>query len=106
MSYYKYQALIYEKIIPSTGVANLRVLTNEAKTYCPGCGWPGLEIAKNLTVGTAPKSAVAADLYGSNEFKRYVFRFIAKYWKQINANDRHKWIESNPALLSQILNAI
>ena len=48
MNYYKYQALIYEKIIPGTGVANLRVLTNEAKTYCPGCGWPGLEMAKNL----------------------------------------------------------
>ena len=29
-------------------MANLRVLTNEAKTYCPGCGWPGLEMAKNL----------------------------------------------------------
>jgi len=48
MNYYKYQSLIYEKIIPGTGVANLRVLTNEAKTYCPGCGWPGLEMAKNL----------------------------------------------------------
>ena len=29
-------------------MANLRVLTNEAKTYCPSCGWPGLEMAKNL----------------------------------------------------------
>jgi len=48
MNYYKYQALIYEKIIPGTSVANLSMLTNEAKTYCPGCGWPGLEIAKNL----------------------------------------------------------
>ena len=48
MNYYKYQALIYEKIIPGTGVANLRVLTNEAKTYCPGCGWPGLEMTKKL----------------------------------------------------------
>ncbi|MCL0046205.1 O-antigen ligase family protein [Nitrospinaceae bacterium] len=48
VSYYKYQALIYEKIIPGTGVANIRVLTNEAKTYCPGCGWPGLEMTKNL----------------------------------------------------------
>ena len=48
MNYYKYQALIYEKIIPGTGVANLSMLTNEAKTYCPGCGWPGLEMAKNL----------------------------------------------------------
>jgi hypothetical protein len=48
VNYYKYQSLIYEKIIPGTGVANLRVLTNEAKTYCPGCGWPGLEMAKNL----------------------------------------------------------
>ena len=47
-NYYKYQALIYEKIIPGAGVANLRVLTNEAKTYCPDCGWPGLEMAKNL----------------------------------------------------------
>ena len=48
MNYYKYQALIYEKIIPGTGVAKLSMLTNEAKTYCPGCGWPGLEMAKNL----------------------------------------------------------
>ena len=48
VNYYKYQALIYEKIIPGTGVANLRVLTNEAKTYCPGCGWPGLEMTKKL----------------------------------------------------------
>jgi hypothetical protein len=48
VGYYKYQALIYEKIIPGTGVANLRVLTNEAKTYCPGCGWSGLEMAKSL----------------------------------------------------------
>ena len=47
-NYYKYQVLIYEKIIPGTGVANLRVLTNKAKTYCPGCGWPGLEMTKNL----------------------------------------------------------
>ena len=48
MNYYKYQALIYEKIIPGTGAANLSMLINEAKTYCPGCGWPGLEMAKNL----------------------------------------------------------
>jgi len=48
MNYYKYQALIYEKIIPGTGVANLSMLTNEAKTYCPRCGWPGLEMTKNL----------------------------------------------------------
>jgi hypothetical protein len=48
VNYYKYQALIYEKIIPGASVANIRVLTNEAKTYCPGCGWPGLEMAKNL----------------------------------------------------------
>jgi len=48
VNYYKYQVLIYEKIIPGTGAANLRMLTNEAKTYCPRCGWPGLEMAKNL----------------------------------------------------------
>ena len=48
VSYYKYQALIYEKIIPGTGVANIRMLTNKVKTYCPGCGWPGLEMTKNL----------------------------------------------------------
>ena len=47
-NYYKYQDLIYEKIISRTGIANLRALTNEAKTYCPGCGWPGLEMAKHL----------------------------------------------------------
>lgn len=48
VNYYKYQALIYEKIIPGAGVANLRVLTNQAKTFCPDCGWPGLAMAKNL----------------------------------------------------------
>ena len=48
VNYYKYQTLIYEKIIPGTGVANLRVLTDEAKRYCPGCGWPGLEMSRNL----------------------------------------------------------
>jgi hypothetical protein len=48
VNYYKYQVLIYEKIIPGTGAANLRMLTNEAKTYCPRCGWPGLEMTKNL----------------------------------------------------------
>ena len=62
-----------------------------------------LELAKNLTVDTAPQLAVAADLYGSKEFKRYVFRFVTKYWKQVNVNDRYEWIERNPALLSQIL---
>jgi len=48
VNYYKYQALIYEKIIPGAGLANMRALTNEAKTYCPDCGWPGIEMAKNL----------------------------------------------------------
>ena len=48
-----------------------------------------LQLAKYLTVETAPKLSVAADLYGSNEFKKYVFRFIAKYWKQFNLNDRY-----------------
>jgi O-antigen ligase len=48
VNYYRYQALIYEKIIPGTEVDNLRKLTNEAKMYCPACGRPGLEMAKNL----------------------------------------------------------
>ena len=48
MNYYKYQDLLYEKIIPGNGVANLNELTNEAKGYCPSCGWPGLEMARHL----------------------------------------------------------
>jgi hypothetical protein len=48
MNYYKYQALIHEKIISGTAVANLNESTNEAKGYCPSCGWPGLELAKHL----------------------------------------------------------
>jgi len=48
MNYYKYQDLLYEKIIPGIGLANLHELTNEAKGYCPSCGWPGLEMAKHL----------------------------------------------------------
>ena len=65
-----------------------------------------LELAKNLTVDNAPNFTAAADLYGSNEFKKHVFRFVSKNWKQMNVNDRHEWIENNPALLSQILNAL
>jgi hypothetical protein len=48
MNYYKYQTIIYEKIIPGTGVLNMRLLTNKAKTYCSSCGWPHLEMAKTL----------------------------------------------------------
>jgi len=29
-------------------VVNMRILTNTAKTYCPSCGWPHLEMAKDL----------------------------------------------------------
>ena len=29
-------------------MANLNELTNEAKGYCPSCGWPGLEMARHL----------------------------------------------------------
>jgi O-antigen ligase len=48
MNYYKYQAIFYEKIIPGTGMVKMRMLTNQAKIYCPSCGWPHLEMAKNL----------------------------------------------------------
>ena len=48
MNYYKYQTILYEKIIIGTGVVNMRMLTNKAKIYCPSCGWPHLEMAKNL----------------------------------------------------------
>jgi hypothetical protein len=48
MNYYKYQTILYEKIITDTGVVNMRMLTNKAKTYCPSCGWPHLEMAKTL----------------------------------------------------------
>ncbi len=48
ISYYKYQNILYEKIMTGAGVAKMRMLTNKAKTYCPSCGWPHLEMAKNL----------------------------------------------------------
>ena len=48
MNYYKYQAILHEKIIIGTGVVKMRMLTNKAKIYCPSCGWPHLEMAKNL----------------------------------------------------------
>jgi O-antigen ligase len=48
ISYYKYQTIIYEKIITGTSVGKMRTLTNKAKTYCSRCGWPHLEMAKNL----------------------------------------------------------
>ncbi len=48
MNYYKYQDLIYEKIISGTSMTNFNELTNEAKGYCPSCGWPALEMAKHL----------------------------------------------------------
>jgi len=48
INYYKYQTILYEKIIIGTGVVNMRMLTNKAKAYCPSCGWPHLEMAKTL----------------------------------------------------------
>ena len=48
INYYKYQTIIYEKIITGTSVGKMRTLTNKAKTYCSRCGWPHLEMAKNL----------------------------------------------------------
>ena len=48
INYYKYQTILYEKIITGTGVVNMRMLTNKAKAYCPSCGWPHLEMAKTL----------------------------------------------------------
>ncbi len=48
VNYYKYQTILYEKIITGTGVVNMRILTNKAKAYCPSCGWPHLEMAKTL----------------------------------------------------------
>jgi O-antigen ligase len=48
INYYKYQTILYEKIITGTDVVNMRLLTNKAKTYCPSCGWPHLEMAKTL----------------------------------------------------------
>jgi O-antigen ligase len=48
ISYYKYQNIINEKIITGAGVTKIRMLTSQAKTYCPSCGWPHLEMAKIL----------------------------------------------------------
>ena len=62
-----------------------------------------LEISTKLTIESAPMVAAAADFCGSEEFKKYVFRFVAKYWKQMKENDRSKWLENNSTLLSQIL---
>ena len=62
-----------------------------------------LEISTKLTIESAPMVAVAADLCGSEEFKKYVFRYVAKYWKHMKESERSQWLENNPALLSQIL---
>ena len=65
-----------------------------------------LELASNLTKESAPMTAVAADLCGSEDFKRYVFHFVARYWRHMADNSRYEWLEKNPALLSQILNFV
>ena len=65
-----------------------------------------LEISTKLSMETAPMAAVAADMCGSDEFKKYVFQFVAKYWKHMKESERSQWLENNPALLSQILSAV
>ena len=64
------------------------------------------ELAAKISMDNAPKLAYSADLFGSNAFKKYVFRFVAKYWKQMKVKGRNEWLENNPALLAQILNAV
>jgi hypothetical protein len=97
MNYYKYQTIIYEKIVTGTSVVNMRLLTNKAKTYCPSCGWPHLEMAKNLIsryrINPDPAILVTAEielqeakLLSSFNPKRFIYlaeiRSFQKNWDE------------------------
>lgn len=53
------------------------------------------ELAEQMTIEKAAKLAALADLCGSSNFKKFVYRFVAKHWKQIKYKERFEWIENN-----------
>ena len=53
------------------------------------------ELAEQITVESAAKLAALADLCGSPNFKKFVYKFVAKHWKQIKDKERFEWIENN-----------
>ena len=53
------------------------------------------ELAEQMTIENAAKLAALADLCGSSNFKKFVYRFVAKHWKQIKYKERFEWIENN-----------
>ena len=64
-----------------------------------------LELSKTITMDNASKIAVAADIYGTIDFRKCVFRFVAKHWKEMKQHGRHELLENNAALLCQILDS-
>lgn len=53
------------------------------------------ELAEQIAVENAAKRAALADLCGSPNFKKFVYRFVAKHWKQMKEKERFEWIENN-----------
>lgn len=65
-----------------------------------------LELGTNLSMANAPKLAAAAHLCGTEEFKKHIFSFVGKHWKQIKCDENYKCIVNNPDILSQLLDYV
>ena len=63
-----------------------------------------LELGRKIMTGTASEIAHVADACGSQIFKRYVYDFIWKYWKQMDSSDQAELLRRNPATLAELLN--
>ena len=67
------------------------------------------ELAEKIAVENAAKLAALADLCGSPNFKKFVYRFVAKHWKQMKDKERFEWIENNEnnkQLISELFDSI
>ena len=62
-----------------------------------------LELGKTITVETAPKLAIAANMCSTNAFKHHVYRFIGNNWDEIKPGTGGELIAKNAEVLSDIM---
>ena len=65
-----------------------------------------LEIGKTITVETAPKLAIAANMCCTDAFKRHVYGFIGNHWDETKTSTGAELITKNAEVLSDIMDQI
>ena len=62
-----------------------------------------LELAKTITIETAPRLAAVSFACGSDSFKVHVYGCVRSHWKQISKCNQSKLLTKNSQLLCAIL---